>query len=156
MSGQSPTGMASKQAVPGALIKYGVIAALCSLAIMLAIPPHTALNLALETGIAILILLVAIGWPLLTPVSTADMSTLIAFIGCDGSGKSTLSQDMLKTVSRNQPAATCYLGLGSGELGNRIKRLPVIGKAIERRLAQKAKQTRSKNSKIPGPTTALV
>ena len=84
------------------------------------------------------------------------LAPLIAIVGCDGSGKSTLSTDMRNVLSEHRDAEVCYLGLGSGELGNRISRWPLIGPAIERRLARKAQQTRSKDKTIPGLFTALV
>ena len=84
------------------------------------------------------------------------MAPLVAIIGCDGSGKSTLAADMRTCLAKERPVETCYLGLGSGELGNRIRRWPVIGPIVERKLAQKASQTRDKSQKIPGVITALV
>jgi thymidylate kinase len=84
------------------------------------------------------------------------LAPLIAIVGCDGSGKSTLSSDMRAVLATERHAEVCYLGLGSGELGNRIKRWPLIGPAIERKLAKKAGQTRSTDKTIPGLPTALV
>lgn len=84
------------------------------------------------------------------------LAPLIAIVGCDGSGKSTLSADMQATLAAKRPTQVCYLGLGSGELGNRIKQWPVVGPAVERMLSRKASQTRSKDKAIPGLITALV
>ena len=86
----------------------------------------------------------------------SDLAPLIAFVGCDGSGKSTLSADLVAEVSRDRSAQTCYLGLGSGAIGARIKQLPLLGEVVERRLARKADQTRTTGEKIPGLGTALV
>ncbi|HEY0270949.1 MAG TPA: nucleoside triphosphate hydrolase [Sphingomonas sp.] len=84
------------------------------------------------------------------------MAPLIALVGCDGSGKSTLARDLLADLSRERPVALCYLGLGSGDLANRIRRLPLVGAALERRLAAKAGKTRTAGGRIPGLPTALV
>ena len=84
------------------------------------------------------------------------LAPLIAIVGCDGAGKSTLSADMQTVLARDGPVACCYLGLGSGDLGNRIKRWPLIGRTVERHLARKADQTRDRSQKIPGLPTALV
>lgn len=84
------------------------------------------------------------------------LAPLIAIIGCDGSGKSTLSTDMVRSFVRERPTALAYLGLGTGDLGNRIKQWPIIGARIERKLARKATQTRDVREKIPGLPTALV
>lgn len=86
----------------------------------------------------------------------APMAPLIAIVGCDGSGKSTLAADMSAFLGERRPTQTCYLGLGSGEIGARIKRTPFIGAALERHLARKATQTRTKDARIPGFLTALV
>lgn len=81
---------------------------------------------------------------------------LIALVGCDGSGKSTLSHDLVRLLSRNRKTSYGYLGLGSGDLGRRIGKIPVIGKFLEKKLTNKAKKTRTKNEKIPGFITASV
>ncbi|CAN5166167.1 hypothetical protein BH10PSE12_BH10PSE12_24980 [soil metagenome] len=86
----------------------------------------------------------------------ATLAPLIAIIGCDGSGKSTLSSDMCRSFVQERPTALAYLGLGTGDLGNRIKQWPIVGAGIERRLAHKASQTRDKRDTIPGLFTALV
>lgn len=87
----------------------------------------------------------------------AGLPPLIAVIGCDGSGKSTLSVDLLHWIQQEfGRAETHYLGLGSGEIGNRIKTWPLIGPTIERALSKKAGQARTKGNKIPGLATALV
>ena len=81
---------------------------------------------------------------------------LIAIVGCDGSGKTTLTTDLLRVLGNERLVGTTYLGLGSGTLGARIRELPVIGAPIEKRLAKKAERTRSKEDRIPGLATALV
>lgn len=85
------------------------------------------------------------------------MAPLIAVIGCDGSGKSTLSADLLVWVRETYgPAETTYLGLRSGVMGNKIKAWPLIGPPLERLLSRKAGQARTQGEKIPGLATALV
>ncbi|MFC0409889.1 nucleoside/nucleotide kinase family protein [Roseomonas elaeocarpi] len=91
-----------------------------------------------------------------TDIRAEDLAPLIAIVGCDGSGKSTLSTDLQRTLSATGPTELCYLGLGSGELANRIRRWPVLGPPVERALVRKATQTRSRGKKIPGLATALV
>ncbi|MGC4252737.1 MAG: hypothetical protein QM605_15035 [Sphingobium sp.] len=142
--------------VASAVKKYCLIACLCMLAFVLAAHPQTMARIMAEGGAVTAAAFVALGWPLLWKRPAGNMAGLIAFVGCDGTGKSTLSEDVRQTLSGERDAAICYLGLGSGELGNRIKRLPLIGAAIERRLSRKAKQARDKDAKIPGLATALV
>ncbi len=39
---------------------------------------------------------------------------LIAVVGCDGTGKSTLTHDLVKVLGQDGPAVRRYLGLVSG------------------------------------------
>jgi thymidylate kinase len=89
-------------------------------------------------------------------LAAGTLAPLIAIVGCDGSGKSTLTADMFERMRDRQPMALCYLGLGSGDIGERIKRWPLIGRRVEAHLARKASQTRTRDAKIPGLGTALV
>lgn len=87
----------------------------------------------------------------------AELAPLIAVIGCDGSGKSTLSSDLLNWIRQHYgPAETHYLGLRSGQIGNQIKAWPLIGPVFEKALSRRAGQARTKGAKIPGLATALV
>ncbi len=155
-SGHGSSQISALQAAFTAAKKYLLIAALCLFAFILAMYPHSILRFMAEGGSVLAAGMIAVGWPVLRQHPCKDMSQLIAFVGCDGTGKSTLSQDVLQSIATDRAAAICYLGLGSGNLGNRIKRWPLIGPAVERRLSRKAAQTRSKDEKIPGILTALV
>lgn len=84
------------------------------------------------------------------------MAPLIAIIGCDGSGKSTLTAELLQWLGNERPVGTVYLGNGSGRMGNKIKALPLIGAPVEAILSRKAKQARKKGGTIPGFSTAFV
>ena len=83
------------------------------------------------------------------------LAPLIAIVGCDGSGKSTLAADLVAWMAGERPTQYSYLGLKSGNMGNRIKSWPIIGKAFEAYLANKAGQARDKSAVIPGAVTAL-
>lgn len=114
-----------------------------------------------EAVAAAVLALAAIGTALLWPAldgaaATRPMAPLVALIGCDGSGKSTLSADLADALAGERAVRTCYLGLGSGVLGERIRALPLIGARMERRLAAKAARTRTRGETIPGLGTALV
>ncbi|HEX7782398.1 MAG TPA: nucleoside triphosphate hydrolase [Sphingobium sp.] len=89
-------------------------------------------------------------------MAQAGLAPLIAVVGCDGSGKSTLSADLLAWLRQSREVDTVYLGLRSGVMGNRIKSWPLIGRAFERQLSKKAGQARNKDGKIPGAATAFV
>lgn len=79
-----------------------------------------------------------------------DLAPLIAVVGSDGSGKSTLSADLLAHIQQTRPAESGYLGLGSGEQGRRIGRWPIIGPALHRFLDGIADRLREPAEPIPG------
>lgn len=81
---------------------------------------------------------------------------VIAVIGCDGSGKTSLTHDLLAILRRNGPAERRYLGTVSGEMGDQIKRLPMIGIRFERYLAAKARRAQDMRKRLPGVSTAFV
>lgn len=81
---------------------------------------------------------------------------LIAIVGCDGSGKSTLTADLIKEISKERHTERRYLGLISGEDGDKIKKLPIIGVWLERRLAKKSEKTQSMRSDAPPIWAALI
>lgn len=85
-----------------------------------------------------------------------ELAPLIAVVGCDGSGKSTLAADLLAHIKKTRAAERSYLGLGSGAMGNKIKAWPIIGKALEGFLSNRANRARDPKDKIPGILTALV
>jgi len=86
----------------------------------------------------------------------APLAGVIAIIGCDGSGKSSLTADLLANLRGSGAAEWRYLGLISGENGEQIKRLPVIGAWLESYLAAKASRAQDMRKKLPGVGTALI
>ncbi|MET0254935.1 MAG: hypothetical protein ABWZ54_11465 [Luteibacter sp.] len=86
----------------------------------------------------------------------APIARLIAVVGCDGTGKSTLTHDLAKRLGQQRPTVRRYLGLISGETGDKIKRLPLIGPRLERRLAAKAASAQDMRNKLPNFWGALV
>lgn len=81
---------------------------------------------------------------------------LIAVVGCDGTGKSTLTADLVKNLQTKWVTERRYLGLISGEDGDKIKRLPLIGTWLERRLAAKSSKTQSMSTRAPALWAALI
>ena len=84
------------------------------------------------------------------------LAPLIAIIGADGSGKTTLAKDLAAEIARERPAEYVYLGLGSGPIGHKIAALPLIGPMFAARIEKRAGRTRDPKDKIPGTLTALV
>lgn len=85
---------------------------------------------------------------------TGHLAPLIAVVGCDGAGKSTLSADILAHVQASRSADSGYLGLGSGEQGRAIGRWPVIGPALQAWLEGQAAQLRDPAAAIPSTLAA--
>lgn len=83
-----------------------------------------------------------------------QLAPLIAVVGSDGSGKSTLSADLLGHIQQTRRAESGYLGLGSGEQGRRIGRWPVIGPPLHRTLDSIADRLREPGEPVPGALAA--
>ena len=59
---------------------------------------------------------------------------VIAIVGCDGSGKSTLTASLVNELAATMPTEHIYLGQSSGRIGEWISQLPVIGAPFGRYL----------------------
>lgn len=88
--------------------------------------------------------------------SSSCISGLFAVVGSDGTGKSTLTADLVRNLQKQRVTERRYLGLISGEDGDKIKRLPVIGVWLERRLAAKSDKTQRMSNKPPALWAALI
>lgn len=81
---------------------------------------------------------------------------VIAIVGCDGSGKSTLTASLVNELAARMPTERIYLGQSSGRIGEWISQLPIIGAPFGRYLRSKAAHVHEKPSTPPGNITALV
>ncbi len=81
---------------------------------------------------------------------------LVAIVGCDGTGKSSLTNDLTAHFARTRPAVRRYLGLVSGEVGEKIRHIPLVGSRLEAHLARKAALAQDMRRELPGLGTALV
>ncbi|WP_017346965.1 hypothetical protein [Pantoea sp. A4] len=88
------------------------------------------------------------------PVTT--ITGLISVVGSDGTGKSTLTNDLVKDLQQHWATERRYMGLISGEDGDKIKKLPIIGVWLERRLAAKSDKTQRMSNKSPALWAALI
>ena len=87
------------------------------------------------------------------PVSLAGV---VAVVGCDGTGKSTLVADLVRQLGKERPTVRRYMGLVSGETGDKIKELPMIGVWLESYLAAKVRRAQDMKEKVPGLFAAIV
>ena len=88
--------------------------------------------------------------------SLTSLKNVIAVVGCDGSGKSTLTNDLIEELSTRRRVQWLYLGQSSGNIVNWIRSLPLIGPAFGRYLLRKAERAHSKEASSPDTLTALV
>ncbi len=97
------------------------------------------------------------GKPFAVPTDyPAPLARVVAVVGCDGSGKTRLVHDLVARLQQRQRVERRYMGLISGETGDKIKRLPFVGVALERYLAAKVRRAQDMKKKLPGPATAVV
>jgi len=91
-------------------------------------------------------------------VPSARRGAIIAVVGCDGSGKSTLTGDLLTQIGQEREVELIYLGQGSGNILLWILGIPVIGKPLGRYLKHRSKKAHDKEDKASSQdaTTALV
>ncbi|RLA56087.1 MAG: hypothetical protein DRR04_14315 [Gammaproteobacteria bacterium] len=84
------------------------------------------------------------------------LSRVVAVTGCDGAGKSTLSEDLITHLHNEGPIQWLYLGQSSGNIAQWIRSLPVIGPALGRYLVGKANRAHNKKTTTPDTATTLV
>ncbi len=84
------------------------------------------------------------------------LTGVFAVVGCDGAGKTTLTRDLATMLRNKGSAERRYLGLVSGEMGDKIKGLPYIGVRLENNLHRKANRALDMEKKLPGTGTALL
>jgi len=92
------------------------------------------------------------------PVKHSKYAPMIAIIGCDGSGKSTVSEQVLTYTNKYAPAALTHLGKQAGNVGRALSNLPLVGWLFEKLISRKiatVHKSRAKN-KTPGILPALV
>ena len=73
---------------------------------------------------------------------TEPRGPLIAIVGCDGSGKSTVSAAVLNYARRFGTAEAVHLGKQSGNIGRAISRWPIVGRKLDRTIESQTIKTR--------------
>lgn len=92
------------------------------------------------------------------PAAVRPAAPLIAVVGCDGSGKSTVCEHLTAWVGQYGPAAGVHLGKQAGNVARAIRRWPLVGPLLHRRIRHRIKKARSKiaNDAPPSVLAALV
>jgi thymidylate kinase len=78
---------------------------------------------------------------------------IIAIVGSDGSGKSTVSEEMLKFMSGYRPTTLCHLGKQTGNLRRAMRKHP-LGKKVDGRITKVGASAREKG--ISGPVALVM
>lgn len=78
---------------------------------------------------------------------------LIAVIGSDGSGKSTVCEYLITCLMKYGPAERVHLGKQAGNVGRAVVKLPLMGKSLGKTIERNKVKTAKK---LPGPVPALV
>jgi thymidylate kinase len=79
---------------------------------------------------------------------------LIALVGSDGSGKSTVGEALLAWMRESRPTALCHLGKQTGNIGRAIARWPIVGTRFDKTITAKADKARDPRG--PSLLTAIV
>ncbi|SKC18981.1 Thymidylate kinase [Kosakonia radicincitans] len=77
-----------------------------------------------------------------------EIPPLIAVIGSDGSGKSTVCEHLINYVKKYGPAVRVHLGKQAGNVGRAVSQLPLIGNSVGRSIVSNTKKVRSKKSRL--------
>lgn len=84
------------------------------------------------------------------------LAPLIAVVGCDGSGKSTVSEALCRRLGGFGPARVVHLGIQSGRIGRALAGVPLAGRMLDRRIDARAARARAPTGSVPDALTATV
>ncbi|CAI3935841.1 nucleoside triphosphate hydrolase [Commensalibacter papalotli (ex Botero et al. 2024)] len=79
---------------------------------------------------------------------------IIAIIGVDGSGKSTVTAEICEWLKGDYPVRSCHLGRQTGTIGRKIAKLPLLGKKLDKKISGKSHAARAEQG--PKAGVALV
>lgn len=85
---------------------------------------------------------------------TDALMPLVAIVGCDGAGKSTVAAELLAWMRITGPVELCHLGKQTGNIGRRIAGWPLVGNRLDRAIVKKAGTAKSPRG--PGLFTAML
>ncbi|GAA0468932.1 dTMP kinase [Tatumella punctata] len=73
---------------------------------------------------------------------------LIAVIGSDGSGKSTICKYLINELRRYGPAMPVHLGKQAGNTGRALSALPLLGKPLKKAIVHNTKKIKSPQANV--------
>lgn len=82
------------------------------------------------------------------------LAPLIAIVGSDGSGKSTVGEALLAWLRESRPSELHHLGKQTGNIGRAIARWPIVGQRLDKTIVKKSGGAR--DAKGPGAFTASI
>lgn len=86
-------------------------------------------------------------------MTSPSLPPLIAIVGCDGSGKTTMTEVLQAWLTEFMPTVICHLGKQSGNMGRTLARLPLLGSKMEKSIYTKVQKAQT--DKGPGTATAI-
>ena len=82
------------------------------------------------------------------------LGPLIAIVGSDGAGKSTVGEALLAWLRESRTVEMCHLGKQTGNVGRWLRRLPMVGGKVDKSLLKTGE--RVAEDRGPGALSALV
>lgn len=79
---------------------------------------------------------------------TSRLPPLIAVIGSDGSGKSTVCEHLIVHVKKYGPAVRVHLGKQAGNVGRAVSQLPFMGKSVGRAIERNTKKVKTEKTRL--------
>lgn len=83
----------------------------------------------------------------------AGLPPLVALVGCDGSGKSTVGAALLAWMQERGATELCHLGKQTGNAGRALVRWPIVGRFFDKTISTGTKTAKERGA---GMFTALV
>ncbi|HHG7228820.1 TPA: dTMP kinase, partial [Klebsiella pneumoniae] len=79
---------------------------------------------------------------------STKLPPLIAVIGSDGSGKSTVCEHLIDYVKKYGPAVRVHLGKQAGNVGRAASKLPLLGRSVGKAIESNTKKVKTTKSRI--------
>ncbi|QHA89924.1 thymidylate kinase [Serratia rhizosphaerae] len=79
---------------------------------------------------------------------SAKFPPLIAVIGSDGSGKSTVCEHLIDYVKTYGPAVRVHLGKQAGNVGRAASKLPLLGRSVGKAIESNTKKVKTTKSRL--------